>query len=59
MEVDQDCTTQQSDSSNLIRSLSKQAEVSKSHDIAHIKLKYEEALEEKNQRILKLESKNR
>lgn len=32
---------------------------SKLIEIAHLKLKYEEKLESKNQRILKLESKNR
>lgn len=52
MEIDQ------GNGENLINSLSAQAKISKSHDIANMKLKYEEKLEEKNQRIMKLEKKN-
>ena len=48
----------QGDGANLINSLSAQAKISKSHDIANMKLKYEEKLEEKNLRIVKLEKKN-
>ena len=61
MEVDQEYETESKKSDNeiLILSLSKQAKNSKSNDLAHLKLKYEEILEEKNQRMLKLESKNR
>ena len=47
----------QGNGANLINCLSTQAKISKSHDIANMKLKYEEKLEEKNKRILKLEKK--